>query len=346
MSRLRWLIATLLLTVASLAGAHEMRPILMQLEDGGDGQVVALLKLPIFRDQGMAAAQPLFPTHCRVVDAQPTRQGAETIVKTWQLYCPDGLMGAKVGLQGFSVLAPDALLIARLSNGQEYSHVLTADRNTVVLAEADHAEQPIGSLSAYIWVGVVHILVGFDHLLFLLGLILVIQRAAASWRVLLATVTAFTLAHSLTLVASVLGAYSLPSATVETLIALSVLMLAAELARSQQDASRVAASLTFRRPWLVAFVFGLLHGFGFAGVLQEIGLPQQALAGALLLFNLGVELGQLAFVAAIALLAKLAVFALRTPATRLSPALTLLLGSVSAAWVLERLPAVFLPPVL
>jgi hypothetical protein len=157
---------------------------------------------------------------------------------------------------------------------------------------------------------------------------------------LVATVTAFTVAHSITLGAATLGFVHVPSAPVEATIALSILFLAAELARRQADAA-AAANLTTRFPWLVAFAFGLLHGFGFAGALSEVGMPEQAVPLALLFFNVGVELGQLVFIAAVfgfAWLVRLA--AVQVPRVW-QPAVAYGIGSVAAFWAVERTLAIF-----
>ena len=138
-------------------------------------------------------------------------------------------------------------------------------------------------------------MLGVDHLLFVLALLLLVRGVGR----LVATVTAFTLAHSVTLAAATLGFVHVPPAPVEATIALSILFLASELARAQRATRAARADLTARFPWLVAFSFGLLHGFGFAGALSEVGVPQQAVPLALLFFNVGVEIGQLAFIAAV-----------------------------------------------
>jgi len=184
-------------------------------------------------------------------------------------------------------------------------------------------------VSDYAGLGIEHILTGFDHLFFVLALTLLVQRRG----LLLATITAFTLAHSLTLAATALGLVELPSAPVEVLIAVSIVLVCAECLRP-------AESLTRRAPWLVAFAFGLLHGMGFASALLEIGLPEKHLPGALFSFNLGVELGQLAVIAV--------AFALRALVRRsswqrawMAPALVYAMGSIAAFWVFDRLWAVF-----
>ena len=184
-------------------------------------------------------------------------------------------------------------------------------------------------IMGYITLGVEHILLGIDHLLFVLGLLLIVRD---KW-LLLKTITSFTVAHSITLAMATLGFVHVPQAPVEAVIALSILFLATELVKQQEH----RASLTERYPWIVAFIFGLLHGFGFAGALSEVGLPQADIPLALLFFNMGVEVGQLIFVAA--------VLAVTWSITRLRikwplwvkeiPAYTI--GSVAAFWCIERI---------
>jgi hydrogenase/urease accessory protein HupE len=196
--------------------------------------------------------------------------------------------------------------------------------------------------ATYLRLGVEHILFGLDHLLFVLALVILVR----DWRRVAVTVTAFTIAHSMTLAAATLGFVNVPGPPVEATIALSIMLVCVEIL----NARRGKPSLTARLPWLVAFSFGLLHGFGFAGALAEVGLPQHAIPAALLFFNLGVEIGQLAFVAAV--LAAGGLF--RTAmALRLEPALiqrtvnrldvfaAYAIGTVAAFWLIERTSAFF-----
>jgi hydrogenase/urease accessory protein HupE len=181
----------------------------------------------------------------------------------------------------------------------------------------------------YTRLGVEHILTGFDHLLFVVALTLLVRKR----RRLVATITAFTVAHSLSLAATVLGLVSVPSAPVEAAIALSIVLVCAECLRP-------ADTLTHRAPWLVAFAFGLLHGLGFASALMEIGLPGKHIPAALFCFNLGVELGQLAVIGAVLGLRALAL-RLRPPSPRLTRAVVYAMGATAAFWSVDRLAAVF-----
>ncbi|WP_281783481.1 HupE/UreJ family protein [Sinimarinibacterium flocculans] len=327
--------------VTGAAHAHEIRPIYLQLDERQAGEIDVLIKLPVLRDEGIAAAYPVFTPGCAESRRAPLRQTGSTAIQTWRLHCAQPLAAMELRIEGFSPLTPDALVQTRFADGTEQHAVLSAAHPSTALRVADEEALPGAALSAYLAIGVEHILLGYDHLLFVLGLVLVIWRAAHGARVLVMTITAFTVAHSLTLALAVAGGVALPGAPVEALIALSILMLAVELARSLRSEAQ-PQGLTFRRPWIVAFVFGLLHGFGFAGALQETGLPEHAQAAALLLFNLGVELGQLLFVAVLVAAYRLGTRLRAMPMARVSLAMTWLLGTASAAWFLDRLlPAVF-----
>jgi hypothetical protein len=202
----------------------------------------------------------------------------------------------------------------------------SAPRFTVTAASGS-----LGVARTYVGLGVEHILFGVDHLLFVLALLILVP----SGRLLLWTITSFTLAHSLTLAAATLGWVAVPPAPVEAAIALSIVFVASEILHAR----RGRPGLSARRPWLVAFAFGLLHGFGFAGALRELGLPERSIPLALLAFNLGVELGQLVFVAAVLALAA-AIARLRIPAVRRwREAAAYGIGTIAAYWLIERLLA-------
>jgi hydrogenase/urease accessory protein HupE len=189
--------------------------------------------------------------------------------------------------------------------------------------------------ATYLILGVEHILLGIDHLLFVLALLILVKGT----RRLLATVTAFTVAHSLTLAGATLGFVHMPGPPVEAAIALSIVFVAAEIMHSRQG----KAGLTERFPWVVAFSFGLLHGFGFASALSDVGLPQAAIPIALLFFNVGVELGQLLFIASVFVVIALARRVMRRSrvwqpawAWRIPP---YAIGSVAMFWVIQRIAA-------
>jgi len=222
----------------------------------------------------------------------------------------------------------DVLVRVQMRDGTVSTTLVRPSRPWIEIAAAPGWLAVAG---AYTLHGIEHILFGFDHLLFVLALILIVRNG----RMLLWTISAFTVAHSITLSLATLGVVHVPGPPVEAMIALSILLLACEIVRLQ----RGQASMTAQRPWIVAFSFGLLHGFGFAGALTEIGLPQNDIPLALFAFNVGVEVGQLVFVAAvIGLLAAVSRF---RPAPVLERralfASTYAIGSLAAFWFIERL---------
>jgi len=246
-----------------------------------------------------------------------------TYVERWTSVCPGGITGQTVRIDGLSSTVIDAL--ARYERMDETTQVvrLTPSEPGFVITDSESWTQVAATYSL---LGVEHILLGVDHLLFVLALLLLVPNI----RTLVWTITAFTVAHSLTLAAATLGWVHVPQAPVEAVIALSILFVAVEIVHWHQGKAGIAR----KWPWIVAFTFGLLHGFGFAGALSEIGLPEHAIPLALLFFNLGVEAGQLLFIATV-----LAVWAM---ARRVSwpqwawriPVYTI--GSMAAFWTIER----------
>jgi hydrogenase/urease accessory protein HupE len=239
-----------------------------------------------------------------------------------------GLTGQTLHIDGLAATKIDVL--ARIDRG--HGRIQTTRITPDAPAFRVEATPTAGQVSrTYLVLGVEHILLGIDHLLFVLALVLLV----GGWKRLAATITAFTVAHSMTLAAAVLGFVHVPGPPVEACIALSIVFVAAEIVHARQGKS----SLTARAPWLVAFTFGLLHGLGFAGALSEVGLPQLAIPLALLFFNLGVELGQLAFVAVvIGVMAALRRLPAPTPpwGWRVAP---YAIGTVAMFWVIQRVYA-------
>jgi len=268
------------------AWAHEVRPAYLELRERQPGELEVLWKAPARGDQRLDIA-PRLPASCRDgAHRSMLRDGAW--IERWESRCEGGLGGGRIGVEGLDATRTDVLVRIVRHDGSTTTDRLTPD------APAFTVTGPAGRvevLATYVALGVEHILLGVDHLLFVLTLLFLVQGT----RRLVATVTAFTVAHSLTLSAAALGWVRVPSAPVEAAIALSIVFVAAEVARGE---TADGPDLARRMPWLVAFAFGLLHGFGFAGALHEVGLPERAIPLALLGFNLGVELGQLAFVAA------------------------------------------------
>jgi hydrogenase/urease accessory protein HupE len=239
---------------------------------------------------------------------------------------PDGLSGRRIEFPGLQLTITDVLVRVELEDGRKWTEIARPSRPWIAF---DAAQTRWGVAGSYLVLGIWHILLGADHLLFVLGLLLIVD---GRWK-LLKTVTAFTLAHSLTLAAATLGHAEVPVPPVEAAIALSILFLGPEIVRRWRGES----SFTIRHPWVVAFAFGLLHGFGFAGALLGIGLPQRELPLALVSFNVGVELGQLGFIAVLVGLERAAwALGLHPPRwVRFLPGYAV--GSLGAFWTLQRM---------
>jgi len=318
-----------LFALASPAMAHEVRPAYLEITERADGKVDVLWKQPSI---GMMVV-PLRPRLSGgAIDRKPDRvESAPNFeVRHWDGLDlgPKGLGGREVRVDGLDKTITDTLLLVRLKNGDEDSRVLTPGEPAMTIDAHSGAAVP-----AYLVLGFEHILTGIDHLLFVFGLLLL----STGWRQLWRTITAFTVAHSITLALTALKVMTLDPRLVEAMVAWSILFLAVELVRK----ARGQDGLTLRQPWLVAFGFGLLHGAAFAGALKQIGLPEGNIPASLFLFNVGVEAGQLAFVA-VATAGLWLLSRLRWPAAapRLAwYAATYAIGSFSFFWFLERLHA-------
>lgn len=315
---------------AAPAGAHALEPGYLELRRLGATDWDVLWRRPDVRGRPMAFDARL-PDGCTPREGPAPTFGGRAWNARWVASCPQGLAGGEIAIPGLEATATDVLVRYETEAGTIATHRLTADSPAFVVPKAPGAFEVI---SSYFWLGVEHILEGIDHLLFVFALLLLIRGAKR----LVWAITAFTAAHTLTLAASTLGWAQLPGPPVEATIALSIMFLASELAKSRAGAPR----LSERSPWLVAFAFGLLHGFGFAGALREIGLPEGEVPLALLSFNIGVEAGQLAFVACV--LAVGWIVARAGPALRgaLAPgrlgqtAASYAIGGVAALWFIER----------
>ena len=271
------------LVFASPASAHEIRPAALDLTEQADGTVAVVWKQPVLSGRKLRM-RPILPAQC-APPAQTVQNftGAATI-ETWQTACR--LDRGEISIEGLEQTVTDVFVRLRFADGREQTRVLRPASAAFSLQE-QRGDSPAG---AYLRIGAEHMLFGWDHLLFVLGLLLLTPVRKILW-----VITAFTAGHSLTLAITALGLFRLPSGPVELLIALSIFFLAVEVVRKLAGKT----SLTIRQPWLVAAGFGLLHGLGFAGALADIGLPKGQEIWALLLFNLGVEIGQILFVAAV-----------------------------------------------
>lgn len=326
--------------LAAPALAHRLSPAFFGLTETGPDVYDVQWKVSI--SGGLAAAlEPKVPEGCSLTEEVRTYVVNEDVrFQHTTMSCPGGVGGRLFSMDGLAQTQTDVLLRVDYLDGTSSNERLTPTAPSVVIPERPSSLEVIRT---YTVLGVEHILLGIDHLLFVLALLLLVRGVGR----LIATVTAFTVAHSITLGAATLGFVHVPSAPVEAVIALSILFLASELARRKLAPANAGqtesetADLTARFPWVVAFSFGLLHGFGFAGALSEVGMPAQAVPLALLFFNVGVEIGQLTFIAAVFAIGWL----IRSAAVRAPDwwprAAAYGIGSVAAFWAVERTLAIF-----
>ena len=322
----------MLFAVALPALADEFRPAYLQLRQVDATGYEVLWKVPALDETTTLSVVPIFPASARALTPVHSSYAAGTAVQRWRVEVDGGLADKAIAFSNLSAARIDVLVrLERADGSVQLGRVLPLDPRFVVTASPDAFEV----VQTYTVLGIEHILTGFDHLLFVLALVILVKGV----RRLIATITAFTVAHSLTLVAATLGWVHVPGPPVEAAIALSIMFVAAEFVHSRQGMN----GLTERFPWIVAFTFGLLHGFGFASALSQVGLPQTAIPVALLFFNVGVEIGQLLFIAfvfAVIALARqvLRRFAMPQPAWtwRVPP---YAIGSVAAFWAIQRIVA-------
>lgn len=319
--------------LAAPAAAHEQPMAYVGVEATGAQTLQVLTKDARRGERTLPPLQLSLQPACVQRGQAEVTATADALIRRWQLQCSAAMEAHRLRVGGLNGVRPEALVHIRAGNDARYQRA-SRDAPEVALTLTDRNATP--SVATYFLLGIEHILAGPDHLLFVLGLVLVLWRAGRGVGAWIGTVTAFTLAHSITLSLATLGALRLPSAPVEAVIALSILLLAVELARAGPPGPRreVPPSWTFRFPWAVAFGFGLLHGFGFAGALADIGLPPAAEAWALASFNLGVEAGQLLFIAALLLLRPLGRWLPAAPSAHLA---THALGGIACYWLLGRL---------
>jgi len=308
--------------------ADEIRPAYLEVSEKSPNLFSLLWKVPAKGDKKLSL-DVILPNNC-TNKSQPRRQLVNAAyIERWMSVCEGGLSEQTISIQGLGTTNTDVLLRLEFLDNTSQSVQLTPVNNSYTVSTTAN---PLQIVRTYTWLGITHILLGFDHILFVFALLLIVK----SMRRLLWTITAFTLAHSITMVGATLGFMSMPQQPVEAMIALSILFLAMEIVHEKQG----KVGLTSRYPWLIAFIFGLLHGFGFAGALAEIGLPQQAITLALIFFNIGVELGQLMFVAAVVLVG-LALQRLKHPnlLQKVETVAVYAIGGLSSFWVFERISA-------
>lgn len=309
------------------AASHELRPAYLDMRETGPGVFAVVWKVPARGDKRLSLSIAL-PSLCTAAGEPYRSIENNAYFERLTVTCRAPLKGQRIGIDGLSATYTDALLRIAYADGSVETARLTPDEPS---AEIRGAQSSLDVARTYFVLGVEHILEGFDHLLFVFALLLLV----ADWRGLVKAVTAFTVAHSITLTGATLGYLSLPQAPVEAIIALSVVFVAREIIEGRSGKQ----GLSSRMPWIMAFSFGLLHGFGFAGALREVGLPQADVPLALLSFNLGVEAGQLMFVAAVMILSSLASMLFKFKPGRYATATAYGVGAIAMVWFIERMVA-------
>lgn len=332
-----WAVPALLLGLflsGSNASAHALDPGFLEIRSLGGDLWQVLWRVPQVDERPMALVAVL-PEGCDPRRPPDLQFDGIAYGTAWTTTCLDGLDGGEIRIEGLSATRTDVLVRYELEPGVVDSQRLTAATDAFTIPAPRGV---IGTLSTFTSLGVQHILQGIDHLIFVFALILLIPDR----RRLIGAVTAFTVAHSLTLAAAVLGWIVVPAAPVEAVVALSIMFLASELLRPAGEDLR----LSERHPWIVAFAFGLLHGLGFASALLNLGLPKAEIPLALLTFNVGVEIGQLIFIALVIIqgvvLGHLFPTVLRSLITRGMSGLRMLsylIGSAASVWFIARVAA-------
>jgi len=327
--RARWPLAVLMVLSGILftgtGYAHESRPAYLELKETSAAVFDVLWRRPARGDM-VLSLQPAFPGSCQQIGPRAQYPQPDAMVERWTIDCGSpGLVGHEIRIEGLQTTLTDVLVRVGFADGVTHTQVL---RPNLTAFTVEGAPSKWTVMADYFRLGVEHILGGVDHLLFVLALMLIVGSA----RRLIATITAFTIAHSITLAAATLGWVHVPQKPVEAVIALSIVFVAGEILHIRQGRPGVAR----RWPWIVAFTFGLLHGFGFAGALTEVGLPQKEIPLALLMFNVGVEAGQLFFIGLVLTGLSVARRLLGHPVSWAVPAAAYGIGGMSAFWVIDR----------
>jgi hydrogenase/urease accessory protein HupE len=324
--RARWWVWALLLgaAIAPAAWAHETRPAYLQIDETQPGDYAILWRTPVSAGMRLPILLQL-PKAAKNLSAPTVQELTDSLVERRAIRIAGGLGGQRIDFVGLQGTIADVLVRVHFLDGQNWSAIV---RPSQAWIEITPTQGRLGTAGTFIAQGIRHILFGADHLLFVLGLLLIVKDR---W-MLVKTVSAFTLAHSITLALATLGYASVPVAPLNAAIALSILFLGPEIVRIW----RGQTSFTIRHPWVVAFAFGLLHGFGFASALTSAGLPRAELPLALLSFNIGVEIGQLGFVALVLLLER-AFRILQIHWPRWTAALPgYAVGCLGAFWAIQR----------
>jgi hydrogenase/urease accessory protein HupE len=311
--------------LSSIALAHEIRPAYLEINETAVGHYSVLWKVPAAGNKRLALYVRM-PDACKAQSEPFGTFGGGAYYERWNVYCEGGLADREITIAGLRTSLTDVLARVAHADGATQVTRLTSQSPDLFVVGTPTT---LDVAKTYFILGVEHILIGIDHLLFVLVLMLLIRD---QW-MLVKTITAFTVAHSITLGGAALGVISLPQKPVEAVIALSIAFVARELVCMQPGEKRLSQS----SPWVVAFAFGLLHGFGFAGVLKEIGLPQTDVAMALLTFNLGVEAGQLLFVAGLLVAYRATIAVLTWPLEPARVVAAYVVGTIATYWLVTRI---------
>jgi hydrogenase/urease accessory protein HupE len=333
--KFQWMIAGIVLAMllaSSSAQAHEIRPAYLELKETAPGQFSVVWRTPIMSGMRLPVVLKL-PDDVRNLKDPVVQELTDSLVeRRWIQVGPHGLAGKRIEFPGLQLTITDVLVRFETLDGTKGATIV---RPSQPWFESDAAPSKLRVAGAYLRLGIEHIWGGIDHLLFILALMILVKGT----RRLIATVTAFTVAHSITLAGATLGFVHVPQQPVEAAIALSIVFIASEIVHARKGWK----GWTERWPWVIAFTFGLLHGFGFAGALNAVGLPPTAIPVALLFFNVGVEVGQLLFVAAILSSMSLARWIVRRTAIpqpawawRVAP---YSIGGIAAFWMIQRIAA-------
>jgi len=312
--------------------AHDARPAYLEIKETSPNQFSVLWRTPVLAGMRLPVVLTM-PDDVKDLKEPVQQELADSILeRRWIDAGATGLAGKRIGFRGLQVTITDVLVRVEMLDGRAWTTIAHPSQPWFELAGAPSKLHVAG---AYLRLGVEHIWTGVDHLLFILALMILVKGT----RRLIATVTAFTVAHSITLAGATLGFVRVPQQPVEACIALSIVFVASEIVHARQGWQ----GLTERWPWIVAFTFGLLHGFGFAGALNAVGLPQTAIPVALLFFNIGVEIGQLLFIGAILSVMSLGRWLVRRAAIpqpawawRIAP---YSIGGIAAFWMVQRIAA-------
>ena len=320
------------LVVVPTTRAHEARPAYLEIKEPSPNQFSVVWRTPLLAGRRLPVVLTM-PGDVKNLKEPVVQELADSLLeRRWIDAGANGLAGKRIEFPGLQLTITDVLVRVEMLDGRKWT---TLVRPSQPWFELSAAPSKLHVAGAYLRLGIEHILGGVDHLLFILALMILVKGT----RRLIATVTAFTVAHSITLAGATLGFVRVPQQPIEACIALSIVFVACEIVHARQGWQ----GWTERWPWIVAFTFGLLHGFGFAGALNAVGLPQTAIPVALLFFNVGVEIGQLLFIAAILSIMALARWLVRRTAIpepawawRVAP---YSIGGVAAFWMIQRIAA-------